>query len=190
MPNSSTWTRRDTLGGALGLSSGLLIDAWIKDAHSQASNYNSHPLRGLAATLADIVIPQTDTPGAAAANVGGFVLFALERGMSGLSLELLERAHAMLAAMAGGDFMSVSGARQVQILTDLDRRAYESEKVDDKSAEHAWRRIKGAIVAGYYTSEVGATKELVNEPVPGRFANIELTTDFRSRSNDVQGGSL
>ena len=50
--------------------------------------------------------------------------------------------------------------------------------------------MKSAIIAGYYTSQIGASQELVYEPVPGSDANIELTPDYRSRSNEGFGGSL
>lgn len=184
------WTRRDALLSAAGLTGLLLNTEWLDSAHAQATDYESHPLHRLADTLADIVIPHTDTPGASAAKVAGFVLFALERGMSGLSLRLLEAVQTALNAMAGADFLELPASRRERILSDLDRKAYEAEVIDDNSPDAAWRRIKGVIVAGYYTSEIGATKELINEPVPGQFANIRLTADFRSRSNDVQGGTL
>jgi hypothetical protein len=51
--------------------------------------------------------------------------------------------------------------------------------------------LKPAIIAGYYTSQIGASQELVYEPVPGpRRANFVLTAEYRSRSNEDFGGTL
>ena len=81
-------------------------------------------------------------------------------------------------------------ARASGLLAALDAAAFASPEPAADSAEFAWRHLKAAIVAGYYTSEIGASQELVYEPVPGRFENIRLTPDFRSRSNDGFGGTL
>lgn len=183
-------TRREMLFAAAAATAGWALDAaWMQTAHAQAATLETHRLHGFADTLADIVIPATDTPGASVAKVGGFLLFALERGMGGLSLILLERVRKALDAAAGGDFIAQSPARRSELLTALDSESYADTPAND-SPEYAWRRIKGAIVAGYYTSEIGASQELVFEPVPGRSTNITLTPDFRSRSNDIQGGTL
>lgn len=183
-------TRREMLLAAAAATAGWALDAaWMQEAHAQAATLETHSQFRFADTLADIVIPTTDTPGASAAKVGGFLLFALERGMSGLSLVLLERVRTVLDAAAAGDFLGQSPARRSQLLAALDTESY-ADTPGSESPGYAWRRIKGVIVAGYYTSEIGASQELVFEPVPGRFANITLTPDFRSRSNDVQGGAL
>lgn len=110
--------------------------------------------------------------------------------MGGLSLALIDRVRTSLDRVAGGDFLAVTSARRAQLLADLDRRTYAGDAHEEDSSEYAWRRVKGVIVAGYYTSEIGASKELAYEPAPGRFVNITLTPDFRARSNDVQGGAL
>lgn len=183
-------TRREVLFAAAAATAGWVLDAaWMQEAHAQAATLETHAQYGFADTLADLVIPTTDTPGASAAKVGGFLLFALERGMGGLSLVHLERVRKALDAAAGGDFLAQGPARRSALLAALDSESYADTPGSD-SAGYAWRRIKGVIVAGYYTSEIGASQELVFEPVPGRFTNIALTPDFRSRSNDVQGGTL
>lgn len=124
MNSQSNWTRRDALLSAAGLTGLLLSTEWLDSAHAQATNYESHPLYRLADTLADMVIPQTDTPGASAAKVGGFVLFALDRGMSGLSLSLLEAVQTALNAVAEGEFLtnsSVSRCPVISQISDLQR---------------------------------------------------------------------
>jgi hypothetical protein len=50
--------------------------------------------------------------------------------------------------------------------------------------------FKTAILAGYYTSEIGASKELVFDPVPGSRENFTLTDEFRMPSNLTIAASL
>ena len=49
---------------------------------------------------------------------------------------------------------------------------------------------KTAILAGYYTSEIGASKELVFDAVPGSRENFALTDEFRMPSNLTIAASL
>lgn len=190
-PDKVSLSRRQVLATGVAAAAGWALDvAWIDEAHAQAAALEAHSQYAFADTLADIVIPTTDTPGASAARVGGFLLFALERGMSGLSLALLERLRSALDAKAGGDFLAQSPERRGALVADVDRESYATAQPDTGSPGYAWRRIKSVIVAGYYTSEIGASQELVYEPVPGQLTNIKLTPEFRSRSNDIQGGVL
>jgi hypothetical protein len=110
--------------------------------------------------------------------------------MGGLSPVLLERVHKQLNNASGGDFIKLSVARAARLLGELDRSSFADVRPAPDSVAAAWRHLKSAIVAGYYTSEIGASKDLIYEPVPGKFANITLTPEFISRSNDGFGGSL
>lgn len=189
--NSNGLSRRDALGAGMAALLGVLVDPyWIATARAQAATLERDPRYAFADRLCDLAIPVTDTPGASAAGVAGFVLLVLDRGMGDLKAGMLDAVRRALDAAGGTEFLQLSAARQAQLLAALDARAYAGEKPASDSAEYAWRRIKAAIVAGYYTSEIGATQELVYEPVPGAFRNFKLTADFRSRSNDGFGGTL
>ncbi len=184
-------SRRDVLGAGAALVAGMMVDvAWLEEARAQGATLRQDPRHAFADRLADLVIPATDTPGASAAGVGAFVLLALDRGMSDLRPVMLDRVRAALDAPAGGDFMLASRDRQVATLAAFDLAAYAGERPAAETPAFAWRRIKSAICGGYYTSEIGATRELVYEPVPGGTRHFRLTTDFRVRSNDALGGAL
>lgn len=184
-------SRREALGAGVAFLAGMVVDeAWFNEARAQSATLRQDPRHALADRLSDLVIPETDTPGAAAAGVGAFVLLALDRGMSDLQPVMLERVRAALDASAGGDFMKASRDRQVATLTAFDLAAYAGTRPAAETPEFAWRRIKSAICGGYYTSEIGATRELVYEPVPGGTRHFRLTADFRVRSNDALGGAL
>ena len=183
--------RRQALGVGAAALAGLLVDAaWFAEARAQHTVLKSDPRYALADRLSDLTIPATDTPGASAAGVAAFVLLVLDKGMSDLNAGMLESVKVALNTSAGGEFLRLPAERQVTLLAALDQRAYAGERPPRESAEFAWRRIKAAIVAGYYTREIGAAKELVYEPVPGGFKSFKLTADFRVRSNDALGGVL
>jgi hypothetical protein len=181
-------SRRDVLAGGLASLVGLMLGATRLDAQS-LMRAEADPRYGFADRLSDLVIPATDTPGGSQAKVAAFVLLALDRGMGGFSPILLDRVRDDLAAAAHGEFMRLSRKQQSKLLEDLDTAAFAARPAPDSAAE-AWLHVKSAIVAGYYTSQIGASRELVYEPVPGSDANIELTPAYRSRSNEGFGGTL
>jgi len=114
------------------------------------------------ATIADHIIPETDTPGARAVGVHEFIdamlaeAYAAEerqRFVAGLA-DVDRRAR----SAHGRSFMECPAAEQLAVLETL-----------DGAADPAFRALKELTVVGYYTSEIGATRELHHEPVPGRY---------------------
>jgi len=150
------------------------------------------PRHAFTERLCELVIPRTDTPGGAGAGVAEFVLLAIDHGMNDLDASSLELVRESLRTAGGREFLELGPRRQTQLLEVLDARAFARSAVAAPgTAEMAWQRLKPAIIAGYYTSEIGASRELVYEPVPGpRRANFVLTPEYRSRSNEDFGGAL
>ncbi|MBC2666703.1 gluconate 2-dehydrogenase subunit 3 family protein [Novosphingobium flavum] len=181
--------RRALLGAAGALAVLMMQPGWIAVARAQEGATRRDPRFAFADRLCDLTIPATDTPGASAAGVPAFVLMALDEGMHGLKPEMLDRVMARLDGDAQGMFLGKSVNVQLNLLTGLDRAAYASRPADPLGAEAAWRRIKSAIVAGYYASEVGASQELVYEPAAGTSENIVMPADYRARSNEGHGGA-
>lgn len=180
--------RREVLTGGVASLAALMLAAAPSDTEAR-ERVVSDPRFEFADRLSDLVLPTTDTPGATQAKVGLFVLMALDQRMGSLTPALLEQVQGSLDAAAGGHFMAVSRERQSALLAVLDRSAFSTDSTLD-AAGQAWRHMKMAIIAGYYTSEIGGSKELIYDPVPGPSRNIKLTPDFRSRSNEGFGGSL
>jgi hypothetical protein len=116
----------------------------------------------LVATIAEHILPETDTPGARAVGVHRFIDALLaesypaeERqrfltGFAGLD-DRGRRAH-------GRPFLACTAGDQLALLGDLDR-----------AADPFFRTLKELTLVGYYTSEIGATRELHHAPVPGRY---------------------
>jgi hypothetical protein len=137
----------------------------------------------LVATLAELILPETDTPGARAARVHEFIDLMLaerfdaadrDRFLAGLA-DVDTRAK----ARGAGDFLRAAAAQQLEVLTTLD-----DELAQERDADRAgvkWRgraaapdknffqRMKWLTLLGYYTSEIGFTQELRAQIIPGRY---------------------
>ncbi|MEI6643112.1 MAG: gluconate 2-dehydrogenase subunit 3 family protein [Novosphingobium sp.] len=191
----SGWSRRSFLGAAAlvavqaAVPGGAAVLAKLdpKDAPSPRR-------RKLMRTVADHVIPATDTPGAGAVGAGDFVLVALAHGLEGTrrppaadpSFAPYLRADgsldhaAWLEARLGPKWLTLPSARRHEALAALDATAFKNDP-----AAAPWRAIKGLILTGYYTSEIGGSKELNYELVPGRFdPKVPVTPETRAYSSD------
>src|SRR5687767_10136815 len=125
----------------------------------------------LVATIAEHIIPETDTPGARAAGVHVFIDRMLaghygdddrKRVLDGLAA-FDERAR----RECGRPFIICSAEEQRALLMRVDDEAFAQTA---GPREVPWfRTIKELTVLGYYTSEIGATQELKHVAVPERF---------------------
>lgn len=125
----------------------------------------------LVSTVAEHIIPATDTPGARAAGVERFIDTMLaeyypaaerQRFLGGLA-DLDDRAHIAY----GKQFLRSTPAQQRTLLDALDHETFVTP-----ARSHApafFRMFKELTVVGYYTSQIGATRELKYSRVPGRF---------------------
>jgi hypothetical protein len=183
-------SRRAALGGAIATLVSLMTARVT--AAGTAQSRSGDPRYRFTERLCDLVIPKTDTPGSAEAGAAEFVLLALDHGMNGLDGGSLLAVRESLQTAGGGDFLTLGLAEQTRLLEALDARTFtHSGSADPGAPEIAWQHLKPAIIAGYYTSEIGASQELVYEPVPGpERRNFTLTPDYRSRSNEGFGGTL
>lgn len=154
----------------------------------------------LVATVAEHIIPTTDTPGARSAGVHRFVDVLLtdfypaaerDRFLAGLDgLEARGRQR------QGKAFVHCRAAEQHALLAELDAAAYpapgtlaqqsvaEVPGVSEAVAAEIrspwfWRRMKELTVTGYYTSQVGATRELRINPW-GAYRDIPYSIVGRS----------
>ena len=195
------WDRRDFLGGAalLALALGLPIAA-VKLSDLPADEAPTDRQRLLLREVSQLVIPRTATAGAGDVGAGDFVILALAHGLEKSrvvlpqgaaadylphrradgSLDQVRWLEAALDKRAGGDFLKQGAAQRSQALAALDAEAY-AEGVKD----HPWRTVKALILTGYYTSEVGGSKELRFELVPGRYdPDLPVTPETRAYSSD------
>jgi hypothetical protein len=125
-------------------------------------------------TMAEIMIPATDTPGASAANVNRFIDAIVgkswleedrDRFMGGL-----EAAQARAKEQYGAPFGELSGDQQTAFVAELDDEHFGPNVEElDREEPPFYRSLKELVIVGYYTSKVGATQELQTRIVPAYY---------------------
>ncbi len=132
--------------------------------------------------LVDLIIPQTDTPGALAVRVNEFIDLVLtdvleaedkDRFLTGL-LRLDRESQAAY----GRDFVDCESDQQVELLTALEKDAQAMEAKPRLPSgryrlpprEHFFHLAKWLTLYGYYTSEAGLTGELGFVMIPGSYS--------------------
>jgi Gluconate 2-dehydrogenase subunit 3 len=125
------------------------------------------------ATLTELIIPETDTPGARAAGVAEFIdLIVAEwytpeeqkRFLDGLA-DLDRRSQSRI----GRVFLDAGPADRERTLSELEAEWLAFRVSAAKPEEHFYHQIKYLTIYGYYTSKVGVEQELHWSPVPGRY---------------------
>jgi hypothetical protein len=185
----STPSRREFLLSISAMAVGASVAPAQIWAAVQDDKQKATALRPLLDDLCDAVIPTTNTPGARAAGVGAFIELAAAHGMNGASEPLLSKFAAALDELAGGAYLQQSEERRRSLLADTDARAF-AKPADETLSEvlRGWPKLKGLIVIGYYTSEIGGAEELRYVLVPGRFdPDVPLEPGDRAFSSDWTG---
>ena len=160
------------------LSSGATLK--ILDPHQNAT----------VVTIAEMIIPATDTPGATAAKVNEFVDLGLsewfddqerKRFLDGLA-DLDARSRKSFAK----DFTTATPEQQGELLQQVDAevgglREAERQGIhrEPTPAQGFVRMMKRLTLLGYFTSEVGATEELHNPIIPGRYDGCTMVEESR-----------
>jgi hypothetical protein len=178
----------ELLAGLSALVPGLMEEPAWAEAHERAQATPKlrtlDPLQDATVThVADIVIPQTNTIGAAGVGVTAFIDLLLTDSMLPLQrdrfLEGLAAINARSQERYGASLPAAKRADQEALLRTLDEklphrnptpeeaRALAQEPV---SAERGYAVLKALVVLGYFTSEPVAKELLTNSPIiPGRY---------------------
>jgi len=135
------------------------------------------------ATIAELIIPTTDTPGARAAQVHRFIDLLLAEWVTdderASFLKGLADVDARARTAFGVDFLAATDAQRGTILTQLDAEAQPQHGAERDRRPAFFQQLKWLTVFGYCTSEVGATAELHYEVIPGSYDGC---TDLRRAS--------
>ncbi len=171
-----TITRRDAIKKAALIFGGSflmpdILKAWNEPIQNIAF-IGTPEQQVMIAEIAELIIPTTDTPGAKAAGVPDFInkmvadcMTEKERtnfytGLSDLDKNCMEK--------YGKGFMAASEAERTDILQLSEKRAMDTDRKLIQGKPF-FNQIKELTVTGYFTSEIGATKALRYEAVPGRY---------------------
>lgn len=178
------------------LGAGAALPLWNSDllAMFQAAQPKSgyvlrtlNPHQNATLTLmADMIIPETDTPGAKGARVNEFIDLILtdwatdaerQKFLAGFG-EVDQRSNALFSK----DFIDATPPQQDALLRYLDQRlAVERENLlprrflrNQRERDHQldgsfFSVVKRMTLYGYYTSEIGFTQELRKEIIPGAY---------------------
>jgi len=172
-------SRRDALkklavGGAAAATAPLWVEALVSAAEQHASHYHQAATAATVfkpkvfnaaqnktvTTLAELIIPQTDTAGATKAKVNEFIDALLadappddrQKFLDGLAwIDTRSQAE------NGASFADAPAEKQVALLTALSTNA--SAAAADQPGVEFFKAIKALTVTGYYTSEIAAREE-------------------------------
>lgn len=137
-----------------------------------------------ATALAELIIPQTETPGAKAARVNEFIDLILAEWSSdeerNLFLSGLADLDIRARSLFGENFVDASHAQQSEIARGLGDEMAQAEAAltsaprgyrgsDPEPEGNFYFMFRDLTLTGYFTSEIGATQQLHYEIIPGRF---------------------
>jgi hypothetical protein len=141
----------------------------LQQALAALNEHQAHTV----ATIAEHIIPETDTPGARAARVEAFIDLLLAewfddderveflRGLANVDTRSLN--------LFGTVFVRATEPEQVALLRGLDAELTALREAGAEPEDHFFHRMKWLTLYGYYTSEIGQTQELGAAIIPGRY---------------------
>lgn len=126
----------------------------------------------LLSEIGDTIIPQTDTPGAKAVNIGAFMAMMVNDCYD-QSQQMTFRAgltsiNERCKSTYQKSFVEATAEQRLELLSQLDREQQSTHDSTD-SSPHYFRMMKQLTLLGFFTSEVGATQVLNYVEVPGRY---------------------
>lgn len=119
--------------------------------------------------IADLIIPTTDTPGALAVNVHGFLdkylADCLSKAEQKQFLDGLQKINVIAENKFRKTFLNCTQKQHIQLLTAIEKPDM-GFSAEDKQF---FAFFKSLTLFGYYTSEIGASQELAYLAVPGGY---------------------
>ncbi|PWJ58424.1 gluconate 2-dehydrogenase subunit 3-like protein [Dyadobacter jejuensis] len=178
------------MGGALSAPTLLAMDRWAAAEGNPPRGNLALEATDLAliASVAELIIPETDTPGATAAGVPEFIVMMLQDCYHQPEQESFKQG---LDRLRAENFLAMKEPQQISLLQRIEQETMQEmkkrnvkqtkmgdnedrEQIDKKAVGLPfWRLIKELTLLGYFTSEQGLTTAFDYVPIPGRF---ELTT--------------
>lgn len=172
------------LGGAVSASIARGIVAAEQAATSAATTVFDSEQRAQVASIAELIIPTTDTPGAIEAGVPAFIEMMVAQWYTDterrIFLQGLQDLDQWCQENNSSTFNASTAPQQTAALLAAEQvaagyegpegggiKAMMSKQIDENIP--FFPKVKELTVIGYYTSEVGAKQELVYNPMPMRY---------------------
>lgn len=115
--------------------------------------------------LGEIIIPTTDTPGAIAAGVHDFINHFVVYCASKPEQQKLQATLTRINSGSGKPFLLLEKEQQIELLNNMEQAKNGFTQTD----REGFKQLKGLVVFGYYTSEIGASQELAYLAIPGGY---------------------
>ncbi|HTE02220.1 MAG TPA: gluconate 2-dehydrogenase subunit 3 family protein [Mucilaginibacter sp.] len=172
--------RRDAIGRVALILGGTVIGAEFlvsgckpKSAANVADLFETDQVAFLN-EVGETILPATSTPGAKAANVGGFMAIMVrdcyEKPDQDIFVKGLSQINDAANKKFSKSFLDLDATQRTALLTDLDKEQKDYSKTKKpKDPNHYFRMIKELTLLGYFTSEVGCKQALRYVPIPGRY---------------------
>src|SRR6266496_1264185 len=173
-------------GAALQLAPGKLL-AVAQEARKMLESQAARALNAHQAatvkTLAELILPRTNTPGATDVGAVEFIDLILmewyDDGERARFLAGIADVDLRAQKLFGKDFVDCSAMQQSEILTalgekmvsDLERSRSRGEEFPEEM--DFYPRLRQLALTAYFTSEAGATQELHFEIIPDRYQGCE-----------------
>lgn len=165
-------------GGALSLTTVAGIMGGCSAENGSADSFTPQTLSDaqneLVTVFSERIIPATDTPGAKATNVNEFIDHMLTNWNTEQEkehfLQGLDHVEELSNNEFGNNFVELEVDDQVSLMEQLEQEAMDNPNpVPDSDLKPFFAMIKEFTIVGYYTSEIGASKELKSNIVPGSY---------------------
>jgi hypothetical protein len=172
--------RRTALRALASGAAAAASSAWVESLSALAAQHAQSPAAQAAVTaqnwtptvldahqnetvvaVTELIIPQTDTPGAKAAGVNRFIDAVLQQAKP-TERQAFVRGVAWLDDRSRrqfrNDFVSATAAQQTELLTAVSRS--DDVPAELRTGADFFRAIKSMTIDGYYTTEIGLRQEL------------------------------
>lgn len=172
-PDSIDLTRREAIARAILLVGGVAV-APVACAPPAERGFFGPRERAVLEPLCETILPTTDTPGARAADVHGFIDGMMQRWASTETQGRLREVVARVDRAARGTFTGMDERRREALVERIDAESFAAK-------DPAWLMFKRLVLLGYYSSEIGASQELAYLPVPGEWRpDVPVTAATRT----------
>jgi len=160
------------MGGAVVGANAFLRGATV-EGKTVAAKFNAADIL-LLDEIGDTIVPATDTPGAKAVGIGGFMAMMVTDCYDDMHhaafMAGLVKVNVASRERFGREFTRATPQERTTLLNELDaeQQRYTAAKAPGDPA-HYFRMMKQLTLLGYFTSEIGASRALRFVEVPGGY---------------------
>jgi len=165
LPQQASYPHHLSPSARPGLGLALPADPSLEEGEWKPRFFDDHQNQTLV-LLSDLIIPDTDTPGAKAARVNRFIDLLLSASAPETQKEYLQALNGFdghCLSQYGKPFIRLNSSEQLETLTLF---THENSDPNLASGMRLFEIVKDSIVHAYYSSEIGLLQELRGETNP------------------------